>query len=228
LLRRGTPMAKLVVIPNGLISERVDAPVSPGTLDEWRQRIGWEPSRRTIGIVARPKDQAVVLRALELVKTPLRLVLAGVDPRSRLGELAARSRGPHVVVCLPFTPEVRPVYDLLDLVLLPSQSEGLSQGLLEAMALAKPVIASRATGNLDLITDAVDGLLVSPNDPRAWARAIETLLEDKALALRLGAAARKTARERFSLEHTIRLTIELYREILASIDAREPVAWTRR
>ena len=214
LIRRGTPRRKLTVIPNGLVTVRVDVPVTATAVDEWRARIGWEPSRRIIGIMARPKDQAVVLRALESVRTPVRLVLAGVDPQSRLGQLAVSVTGRHAVVCLPFIPDVRPLYDLLDLVMLPSHSEGLSQALLEAMALSKPVIASASTGNLELVTDGVDGRLVPPMDPRAWAAAIEALLNDAELAGRLGTAARRTARETFALEHTVERTIQLYQSLL--------------
>jgi glycosyltransferase involved in cell wall biosynthesis len=216
LVRRGTPRHKLAVIPNGLVAERVDGPVTPSAVEEWRGRIGWEPSRRTIGVVSRPKDQDVVLRALELIAVPVRLVLAGVEPSSQLGRLAARAPARHVVVCLPFTPQVRPLYELLELVLLPSHSEGLSQALLEAMALGKPVIASGATGNLEVITDRVDGRLVEPLDPARWALAIEELLSDPVAATRLGAAARHTARETFSLEHTVQRTAELYRSLLSA------------
>ncbi len=214
LIRRGTPRRKLTVIHNGLVTERVDLPVISTTLGDWKARIGWEPSRRTIGIVARSKDQAVVLRALERVRTPVRLVLAGVDPQSRLGHLAMSVTAPHAVVCLPFTPDVRPLYDLLDLVMLPSHSEGLSQALLEAMALSKPVIASASTGNLELVTDGIDGRLVPSMEPSAWAEAIEALLSDAELASRLGTAARRTARETFALDHTIARTSELYQSLL--------------
>jgi glycosyltransferase involved in cell wall biosynthesis len=216
LVRRGTPRRKLAVIPNGLVTDRVDQPVSSGAVQAWRDRIGWEPSRRTIGIVSRPKDQAVVFRALERVSVPVRLVLAGVDPLSELGRLAARVPPRHAVICLPFTPEVRPLYELLDLVLLPSRSEGLSQSLLEAMALGKPVIASAATGNLDLVTHGMDGYLVPPNDPAGWAAAMEHLIGQPAEAKRIGSAARVTARERFSLAHTVDRTIALYNQILRS------------
>jgi glycosyltransferase involved in cell wall biosynthesis len=112
-------------------------------------------------------------------------------------------------------PEVRPLYELLELALLPSRSEGLSQALLEAMALGKPVVASSATGNLDVVTDGVDGLLVPPRNPMAWATAIESLLTQPDLARRLGQAARTTARHRFSLAHTIERTGALYREVLS-------------
>jgi glycosyltransferase involved in cell wall biosynthesis len=164
--------------------------------------------------VARLKDQAVVLRALEGISIPIRLVLAGVDREPRLERLLRRVPPHHAVVVLPFTPSVRPLYDLLELVLLPSRIEGLSQALLEAMALGKPVIASAAAGNRDLITDKVDGRLVAPLDPAAWRRAVQELLESPATAHRLGAAARDTARRTYAIEHTIERTAELYRATL--------------
>jgi glycosyltransferase involved in cell wall biosynthesis len=216
LVRRGTPRRKLTVIPNGVVTDRIDVPVSPRAVEEWKGRIGWEPSRRTIGIVARLKDQEIVIRALDRVRLPVRLVLAGVDPASHVGSLSARVPERHAVVCVPFTADVRPLYELLELALLPSRMEGLSQGLLEAMALAKPVIASAATGNLELVRDNHNGRLVPPRDSGAWAAAIEELLADSATALRLGQAARITAREEFSMARTVERTWTLYRSVLAA------------
>jgi glycosyltransferase involved in cell wall biosynthesis len=164
----------------------------------------------------------VVLAALNRVATPVRLVLVGVDPIGPLGEAARAVRPPHAAVCLPFTPDVRPLYDLLDLVLLPSRSEGLSQSLLEAMALGKPVIASAAAGNLDLIAPDIDGVLVPPLDAAAWALAIDRLLGDSEEAARIGREARRTARETFALERTITRTLELYQRLVAVPLARPP------
>ena len=214
LVRRGTPPAKLRIIHNGVVTARVDRPVTGEDIDHWRERILWEPGRRTIGIVARLKDQAVALQALTEVTTPVRLVLAGVEPEKQLLKLAMKVPTCHAVSFVSFTPDIVPLYQLLDLVLLPTRTEGLSQGLLEGMALGKPVIASASTGNLDLITDGVDGVLVPPLDRRAWARAIDDLLQDPERAARLGAAARRTARETFSLDRTIAATRSLYQEIL--------------
>jgi glycosyltransferase involved in cell wall biosynthesis len=226
LVRRGTPRRKLVVVPNGLVTEGVDTPVGQEALDRWRQRIGWRPDQRTIGIVSRPKDQAIVLRALERVAAPVRIVLAGVDPR----ELAAPIRkvpARHAVVALPFTGDVRPLYDLLEVVLLPSRMEGLSQAALEAMALGKPVAVSAAGGNLDLVSHESDGLLVPATDPAAWASAIERLLGDADLRARLGASGKRTARERFSLAETVRRTARVYQDVLrcppAAPGANSPV-----
>jgi glycosyltransferase involved in cell wall biosynthesis len=213
LRRRGTPRRKLVIIPNGVVPERI-APAPAAAVEEWRRRIGWEPSRRMVGIISRPKDHSVVLQALRRVRIPIRLVLAGVDPHGSLGSLAAGVAAPHVAVCIPFTPDVRALYELLELVLLPSRIEGLSQALLEAMALGKPVIASAAGGNLDLITDRRDGRLVEPLDPAAWATAIEEVLGDSAMATGLGSAATMTARDSYSIRHTIERTAALYRSVL--------------
>ena len=214
LVRRGTPRRKLAVIPNGLVAERVDRAVTPSEVEEWRARIGWDLERRTLGIVSRRKDQAVVLAALAEVPTPVRLVLAGAGQDESLADAALRVPSRHAVVTLPFVPDVRPLYEVLELVLLPSRMEGFSQALLEAMALGKPAIASAAAGNLDLVTDGVDGLLVSPSDPAAWAAAIERVLGDPALGGRLGHAGRRTARETYALERTVERTAELYRDVL--------------
>ena len=218
LARLGTPRARLAVIPNGLVVERVDAPVAPGAVEDWRRRIGWEPSRRVVAIVSRLKDQEVVLRALDRVMTPVRLVLAGIETPERRGameRLATRVPSRHAVVVLPFEPDVRPLYELIELALLPSRMEGLPQALLEAMALGKPVIASAASGNLDLVRDGEDGLLVPPLDPQAWAAAMERVLGEAPLAQRFAASGRSRARDEFSLQRTAERTLALYRDVTA-------------
>ena len=224
LERRGTPAAKLEVVPNGLVTERVDAPVTDGAVAAWRARIGWTREQRTVGIVARAKDQKVVLRALSRVRTPVRLVLAGVEAEGEIARAAREVPAPHAAVVIPFSDDVRPLYELLEVVLLPSRIEGLSQALLEAMALGKPVVASAAGGNPDLVTSEVDGLLVPPLDPAAWAEAIDRVLGDPGLAARLGDVARRTARETFSLERTVAGTLAVYQSILRGPLARPPHA----
>jgi glycosyltransferase involved in cell wall biosynthesis len=214
LVRRGTPRAKVRVIHNGLVTERVDRPVSQQALQQWKERIGWQPGRLTAGIVARRKDQRVVLQALSRVEPPIRLVLAGVEQTGELAELAGQVPARHGIVFVPFDSDVRPLYDLLDIVLLPSRMEGLSQALLEAMALGKPVAVSGATGNLEVVTHEVDGLLVEPLNPGAWATAIHRLATDPAASKVLGEKARVTARQRFSIDHTVARTEQLYAELL--------------
>lgn len=213
LIRRGTPARKITVIHNGLLSDRIDQPVSPAALERWRDRIGWEPSRRTVGIVARPKDQAVVLEALRSVRTPVRLVLAGLDGVALHGPLPTVPDR-HAVVRLPFDPDIRPLYDLLEVALHPSRFDAFPQAVLEALALGKPVIASRASGNAVIIRDGLDGLLVEPQAPSAWAGALDRVLEDGALARRLAASGIRRARVDFPFGRTIQQTLQVYRDVL--------------
>jgi glycosyltransferase involved in cell wall biosynthesis len=210
---RGTPAAKLVVILNGVLLDRIDRPVNSSEVDAWRKRVGWETSRRTLAIAARPKDQMVVVRALAEVQTPVRLVLTGLDGESLTGPLPAVPER-HAVVRLPFVADIRPLYELVEVALHPSRWDALPQAVLEAMALGKPVIASRATGNAAIIRDGDDGLLVEPMDHAAWAAAIDRVLRDPALAARFGAAARVRARDGFPFQRTIEETLALYRAVV--------------
>jgi glycosyltransferase involved in cell wall biosynthesis len=214
LVRRGTPRARLAVVPNGLVVERVDRHVSAAEVEAWRARIGWTPAERTVGVVSRPKDHHVVLAALAQVQVPVRLVFAGVDPDSEIGRQAAAVGAPHAVVCVPFDQAIRPLYELLEVSLLPSSAEGISQAMLESMALGKPMLASDTGGTPDVIRDGVNGRLLPPYDPAAWARALEEVLRDPAYAARLAEAGRRTAREEFSLERTVARTIAVYEDVL--------------
>jgi glycosyltransferase involved in cell wall biosynthesis len=83
------------------------------------------------------------------------------------------------------------------------------------MALGLPVVASRAGGNVDLVSHDLDGLLVPPREPAAFAAALARLLGDAALRRRLGERGRRTARERFPLQSTVRLTEAAYRVAMA-------------
>jgi glycosyltransferase involved in cell wall biosynthesis len=212
LQRLGIPASKLTVIPNGVLLDRIDRPVTSVERDAWLARIGGPDRRRTVGVVARPKDQQVVIAALSFVRTPVRLVLAGLDGPALTDPLRGVPER-HVVVRLPFLPDVRPLYDLLEVALHTSRWDAQPQAVLEAMALGKPVLASHATGNAVLIDHGVDGLLLSPTDPRAWGTALDQLLADPALAARLGAAARERARTHCPFTRTVAQTVALYHAV---------------
>jgi glycosyltransferase involved in cell wall biosynthesis len=214
LVRRGAPAWRMRVVPNGVDLSRVDRAVTAGDVDTARALSGWRPWRRTVGVVARRKDHDVLLKAVAMLAEPLTVALVGVGPDGELSALAAAAPQ-HEVRCVPFRPDVLPFYRLFDAVVLPSRAEGLSQALLEAMALGLPVVASRAGGNVDLVSHEVDGLLVPARDAAAFASALARLLGDAALRRRLGERGRRTARERFPLQRTVQLTEAAYRAALA-------------
>jgi glycosyltransferase involved in cell wall biosynthesis len=95
-----------------------------------------------------------------------------------------------------------------------THSEGLGSGALLAMSAGVPVVASNVGGLPEIIRHGENGLLVD-NTPPAIAAAIRQLLDDPAFARRIGDAARRTVMERFTVDHMVRHTMEVYREVLA-------------
>jgi L-malate glycosyltransferase len=120
--------------------------------------------------------------------------------------------------CVVFTGESTRVVDYLrqtSVFALPSLSEGLSNVVLEAMACGLPVVATRAGGTPEIITDGVNGILVAPEDPEELAHALLSVLSDRVLAIRLGDSARRTAVERFSLASVARRYADLYHTLMS-------------
>lgn len=217
LVRRGTPPWRIRVVHNAVDLSRVDRPVT----DEERFEVdallhsqdALVATQPVVGVMSRRKDHDVLLRALQYVTTPITLCCVGFQPDGFLSRLGSPDR--HRVVWVPFHDEVRAFYDRFDVVVLPSRHEGMSQGLLEAMAIGKPVVATRGGGNTDLIDDGVHGLLVTPRDPRTLGLAIQRLLDDRDLRFDLSAAAQKRVRAEFTIDRTAAATEAVYREALA-------------
>jgi glycosyltransferase involved in cell wall biosynthesis len=100
------------------------------------------------------------------------------------------------------------------IAVMPSLNEALSNVLLESMAAAAPVVATRVGGTPEAIDDGVNGVLVPPGDPGAMARAVSDLLLDPARARLLGNAARQSINKRFSMERMVSATEQLYQALL--------------
>src|SRR5438128_3873328 len=95
LRRRLHPGGRLRVVPNGIALERVDAPVPPADLTAARAALGDVAGRPVVAVVARRKDQDVLLRALPAVEQPLLLALVGLEADERLRSPAASPAAPH-------------------------------------------------------------------------------------------------------------------------------------
>jgi glycosyltransferase involved in cell wall biosynthesis len=104
----------------------------------------------------------------------------------------------------------------LDVAVLPSRAEGMSNALLEYMAAGRPVVATVVGAAPELIGDGAHGLLTPPGDAAGLAAAIDRLLRDPALAARLGDAARRRARDRYSREAMVERFTEFYERLCRS------------
>jgi glycosyltransferase involved in cell wall biosynthesis len=144
------------------------------------------------------------------------LWIAGEGPeRARLERLA---RAHELSARLRFLGQRRDVPDLLcacDALVLPSRREGLGVAALEAMALARPVVASRAGGLREAVDHERTGLLVPPGDPEALADALARLLGDPELRRRLGEAGPRWVAREFSLARMVDAYEGLYCQVVA-------------
>jgi glycosyltransferase involved in cell wall biosynthesis len=120
--------------------------------------------------------------------------------------------------------DIRKVWAQSHVAVLPSRREGLPKSLLEAAACGRPLIATDVPGCREIARPDVTGLLVSPDDPAALADAIERLMKDRALRLRLGAAARQTVVAEFSSSSIGAQIVRLYARMLADSPAPQLVA----
>src|SRR5262249_39753353 len=102
----------------------------------------------------------------------------------------------------------------LDIFVLPSLSEACSNGLMEAMATALPVVATAVGGNPGLVENEVTGLLVPRGDAAAIAKALIRLVEDRRLAARLGEKAYIHAQRTFGMERMVGRTEAFYAQAL--------------
>jgi glycosyltransferase involved in cell wall biosynthesis len=131
----------------------------------------------------------------------LNLVVAGDGP--------LRADVPQALGFVP-PDELAPLYARAAVVACPSHREGFGVACLEAMAHSRPVVASAVGGLLDLVVDGETGIHVPPGDVPALRAALERLLGDRELRLRMGEAGRRRAAERFSWGAVTRETVDLY------------------
>jgi len=109
------------------------------------------------------------------------------------------------------------LYACMDIVVLPSYWEGLPRCLMEAAAMAKPIVASDISGNREVVEHGVNGLLVPPRDAGALAEAIATLIAQPALRLAMGAAGRQKAQRLFDERQVFAAIDTVYQERLKGL-----------
>ena len=211
------PARKVLTIPNGVALERF-----AGTgLPEARRRLGLPADVPIVGTVGRldpVKDQAGLVRSFAAVRSAhpdALLLVAGEGPcRADLARLIEELGVGRQVRLLGDRPDVPTVLGALDLFVLPSIAEGMSNTVLEAMAAGLPVVATRVGGNGEMVEDGVTGRLVRPQDPDGLAAVIAAYLEDPHLRATQGKAGRQRAAEHFSLDRMCAAYTDLYRRLL--------------
>lgn len=195
------------VVHNGIAGW---ASPAPDDLARRRAALGVGPDERIVGVVGSLYGIKGHRYLLDAAPHILR-----AEPATRFcivggGQLGAELRAQAVelglaerVRFLGFRTDVRDLLPLFDVFALPSLSEGLSIALLEAMAAARPVVATCVGGNPELVTDGETGLLVPAADARRLAEAVTRLLLDAGEARRLGENAMNRVTQRFGVESMV-------------------------
>ena len=183
--------------------------------DRIRVEIGLAADIPLVGVVGRLdpiKDHTTLFRAFEAVRTVLTkaclLVVGDGQERKRLENQAGDG-----VIFVGNRSDVPEILRALDLFVLPSLNEGISNTILEAMATGIPVVATRVGGNPELLEDEYTGTLVKPGDFQSMASAILRYLEHADLRARHGEAGRQSVLNRFSIEAMVRSYEAVYRRL---------------
>jgi glycosyltransferase involved in cell wall biosynthesis len=208
LQEAGYPPARLRMIPNAVDISRFSPPAT-------RERTaGAAPHVVFVGRIQPVKGLPVLVEAWSRLAraTPARLTIAGDGAQREALMQTAREKG--VADSIEFPGEIRNVPQLLqgaDIYVQPSFQEGLPNSVLEAMAMGLPIVATRVSGNEDVVTHEDNGLLVSAGDDEGLAAALRHLIEDPQLAARMGARSRALIEQRFSLPAVIGALERAYR-----------------
>jgi sugar transferase (PEP-CTERM/EpsH1 system associated) len=182
----------------------------------------------SVGRLAGVKDQATLIRAVAVMiaRNPirggrLRLVLGGDGPtRQELEELARALGLSRQVWFAGNRSDVPAFLRIMDIFVLTSLGEGISNTVLEAMATALPVVATNVGGNPELVTPGVTGFLVPVQDPASLATAVERYCDDAALRVQHGRAGRQFVESTFNWDRCVGEYLEVYDELLAGRNRR--------
>jgi glycosyltransferase involved in cell wall biosynthesis len=211
LARRVVGRARLVVCASNALADAArelgarEVRVIPSAV-ELPERVGEPTDPPEVLFVGRLSPEKGILELVQAMDgTPL--TVAGDGPLRE-----------QVPGALGFVPHhaLGPLYERAAVVAVPSHREGFGVACAEAMAHARPVVASAVGGLLDLVVDGETGLLVPPRDVAALRAALERLLGDPDLRRRLGEAARARVQERFSWPAVTDATIAAYEEALGA------------
>jgi sugar transferase (PEP-CTERM/EpsH1 system associated) len=221
-LETGFPRERISVIRNGVDLSRFGAIERSSA----RAALGLTSDAQVVATVGRlvpVKDHMTLIEAMALIRRDLNvtLVIAGDGPlRESLAARAAERGIDDRVRFLGHRPDVESVLRAADVFVLSSESEGLSNTILEAMASGLPVVATRVGGADEMVLDGETGVLLPPRSPRELADALESVLNNPARSTAMGAAGRARIEAEFGLQGMLQRYEAMYLDAMGVKSAR--------
>jgi sugar transferase (PEP-CTERM/EpsH1 system associated) len=223
--RTGFPADRIAVIHNGVDCARFFP--DPAARDHVRRELGIHGSDFCIGCVGNlipVKDHMTLLRGIELLARECgnwRLLIVGDGPeREHLaGYIAASSRLNGRVCFVGMSNHVPKLLNALDVYVLSSVTEGISNSVLEAMATGLPVAVTATGGNPEVVEDAQSGLVFAVGDAQMLAGQLLSLYARSSLRSRLAQHALERVRKHFSVDSMARAYEQVYREVALRVHA---------
>ena len=218
-LRKRIPQAqdKISVINNGIDLNRFSLSQDTASLAK-ELNLGLRPIIGAIGRLVDYKGPAYLLEATkELLNLypDITCIFVGDGPlRASLENLAAKLGIFQHCRFLGNRKDIPQILSILDVLVLPSLSEGKPLILLEAMAMQKPIVATSIAGVTELITDGKNGLLVEPKNPFLLAGAIKQILDDPQRGKKLAEQGRATVEQYYTVEQMVGKLEDLYETVL--------------
>ena len=233
LAEQGFPAARITVIPNGVDLSRFNTPANPRAV---RRSLGVSEDARLVAVVSRLhrlKGIEDFLEAAAVIGTAhpdVRFLVVGnpspIDNLAYLDELSRHAQRLGLTDRVIFTglrDDVPALLSAVDVSVMPSLNEALSNVLLESMAAGAPVVATDVGGTIEALQHERNGLLIPAANPAAMAAAIDRLLSNPSLARDLGARARQSIADNFSLDRMVAATAAVYEDLLARRQRRPAV-----
>jgi glycosyltransferase involved in cell wall biosynthesis len=223
LAEDGVRQERTVTVHEGIDLDRVAA-APPASLREELWLPHGSPIVGNIGALVPHKGQRHLIDAAALVLREVpdaRFVIAGEgELRGSLEQQIKHLNLEKHVFLLGFRTDVLSLLKAFDIFAMSSVTEGLGTSLLDAMACAKPIVATTAGGIPEVVQDGRTGLLVAPRDHDAMARAILTLLKDEPLRRRMGDAGLALVNAKFSADRMVEETLRVYERVTAAYATR--------
>ncbi|MBI5017277.1 MAG: glycosyltransferase [Deltaproteobacteria bacterium] len=207
---------KIKTIYNGIDLQTYDEVTE--AREEIRTRLGFNPLDFVVGMACvfrAEKDVPCFLRAIAQIRSRvhrLKILLVGDGDMMSAVEAIVQQSGMAGVTTMPgYVHDVRPYIQAMDVACLtPRDNEGLSNVILEEMAMGKPLVVTDVGGNSELVQDGYSGYVVAPGDHSRLGERLYALWADEELRAQFGKAGRKRVEELFTLDRMLTETESFY------------------